>query len=164
VIELIVLDVDGCLTDGKITYSNKGDETKSFSVKDGLAITSWIRMGKKVAIITGRKSEIVDRRAKELGVSYLYQGIKDKRSKLDEIMQKESLSLDNIAIMGDDLNDYKMLQAVKCSYAPSDAAEDIKKIVGSVTDKKGGDGAVRWMIDDIIQKDNLKKEFLDLWL
>ncbi len=77
-IELIVLDVDGTMTDGKIYYSESGDEMKGFSVKDGLAIASWVRLGKRVAIITGRESSIVERRARELNITYLYQGVKDK--------------------------------------------------------------------------------------
>jgi len=77
-IKLIVLDVDGCLTDGKITYTTNGDEIKSFDVKDGLAIASWIAMGKKVAIITGRESKIVQRRASELRVNYIFKVSKIK--------------------------------------------------------------------------------------
>ena len=76
-IELIVLDVDGTMTDSRISYSESGDEVKSFNVKDGLGIASWMRLGKKVAIITGRRSEIVERRARELHIEYCFQGIKD---------------------------------------------------------------------------------------
>ena len=163
-IELIVLDVDGCLTDGKITYTNKGDEIKSFNAKDGLAITTWVRMGKKVAIITGRNSEIVERRAKELGIIHLHQGIKNKLEVLDQIIKKEDLKYENIAAIGDDLNDYAMLKSVGYSYAPLNAVDDIKDLVDVVCDRDGGDGAVRFMIDDIVSKDALKEEFLSLWV
>lgn len=81
-IELIVLDVDGTLTDGKIYYSNSGDEIKSFSTKDGLMIKSWNALGKKSAIITGRVSKIVERRARELDISFIRQGIRDKAGDL----------------------------------------------------------------------------------
>ena len=110
-IELIVLDVDGTLTDGKITYSTSGEETKSFDVADGLAIAVWTRkFGKKAAIITGRNSSIVERRANELQITHLHQGIKNKQEILEEILKKEGLSWHQVAAIGDDLNDYNMLK------------------------------------------------------
>ena len=93
-IQLLVLDVDGCLTNGGICYTENGDEFKTFSVKDGLAIASWIRMGKDVAIITGRSSNIVKRRAKEHGITQIYQGVKDKKTKLKEILLDLGLTLE----------------------------------------------------------------------
>lgn len=163
-IELVILDVDGCLTDGKIVYTNSGDEIKSFDVKDGFAIVSWVKLGRKFAIITGRKSDIVERRAKELGAKYLFQDVKNKLTKLDEILKMENLTYDNVAVIGDDLNDYAMLKKVKFSYAPQNAIEDVKKIVSNVIPKNGGDAAVRWMFDDIMTKENLKEEFFKLWV
>ena len=118
-IELIVLDVDGTLTDGKITYLNNGEETKSFDVRDGLAIAVWTKsFGKKAAIITGRNSSIVEKRAKELNITYLYQGIKNKQEILEEILKKEGLSWSQVAAIGDDLNDYNMLKKVGLSFTP----------------------------------------------
>ena len=163
-IELIVLDVDGCLTDGSITYTQNGDEIKSFDVKDGLAIVSWIKMGKSVAIITGRESKIVARRAKELGITQYHQGIKDKRKKLIEVLEQEKLTFDNIAVIGDDLNDYHMLGLAKRSFAPNDAVVHIQNHVQTLLSKKGGHGAVREMIEIIIDEENLRKEFLAQWL
>jgi len=87
-IKLLVLDVDGCLTDGKIIYSNSGEESKNFNVKDGFAITNWIKLGYDIVIITGRKSQLVEYRAKELGVKYLYQGIKDKKAVLEQLLEE----------------------------------------------------------------------------
>ncbi len=104
-IELIVLDVDGTMTDGKILYSDSGDELKSFCVKDGLAIASWIGLGKSVAIITGRKSKIVEMRARELNIKHLYQGVHNKLETLNRILREEGLSFENVASIGDDLND-----------------------------------------------------------
>ena len=86
-IELIVLDVDGTMTDSRITYSEKGDEIKSFNVKDGLAIASWRKLGKQVAIITGRSSDIVARRAKELRIEHFYQGVDNKEEVLDDLLE-----------------------------------------------------------------------------
>ncbi len=163
-IKLIVLDVDGCLTNGLISYTVNGDEIKSFNVKDGLAIASWIRMGKKAAIITGRISSIVTRRARELNVTYLYQNVKDKKAKLEEIVKKENISFSEVAVIGDDLNDYKMLKEAGLSFTPADGSSYIKNIANIVLSKKGGEGAIREMIEYIIKKDNLEEEFLKLWV
>jgi len=163
-IELLVLDVDGCLTDGGITYTADGDEVKTFSVKDGLAIATWIKMGKKVAIITGRNSTIVDRRAKELNISYIYQGVEDKKRKLETILKDAKLSYDNVAAIGDDLNDYHMLSRSKLSFTPNNGVKPIQELVDIILRKKGGDGAVREMIEIILEKEGLTQRFLDQWV
>jgi 3-deoxy-D-manno-octulosonate 8-phosphate phosphatase (KDO 8-P phosphatase) len=164
VIELLVLDVDGCLTDGAISYTSHGEEFKTFNVKDGLAIASWIKMGKKVAIITGRNSTIVAHRAKELGVTHLYQGIKDKKSLLTEILEQEKLTFENVAAIGDDLNDYHMLKSAKLSFTPRDGVKEIQHIVTTVLFHNGGKGAVREMIDLIVEKEGLTQRFLSVWV
>jgi 3-deoxy-D-manno-octulosonate 8-phosphate phosphatase (KDO 8-P phosphatase) len=161
-IKLLLLDVDGTLTNGKITYSSSGDELKSFCVKDGLAIASWIRLGGKVAIVTGRESKIVKKRAKELGIEFLYQGIKDKASKVEEILKISNLSWENVAAIGDDLNDLSMLKRAKISFAPQDCSNYIKNYVNIHLSKRGGEGAVREMIEYILQKENKFKELLNL--
>ncbi len=163
-IELLVLDVDGCLTDGGITYTENGDEIKTFNVKDGLAIATWIRMGKKVAIITGRESEIVRRRAHELRIPFIYQGVQDKKRQLEVILHDANLTFEQVAAIGDDLNDYQMLRNAKLSFTPRDGVKEIQKIVDVVLQQKGGDGAVREMIDIIIEKEGLQKRFLDQWV
>ncbi len=163
-IKLLVLDVDGCLTDGKIIYTSNSCEVKEFNVKDGLAIVSWIRMGHHVAIITGRNSFIVKRRADELGIDHLYQGIKDKDKILHEIVNTLNLELDEVAAIGDDLNDYRMLSIVGRSFTPKNGVQDIQNIVDTVLSKMGGDGVVREMIDIIIEENNQKEEFLSLWI
>ncbi len=162
-IELIVLDVDGTLTDGKITYTQNGDEIKSFCVKDGLAIASWIKLGKQVAIITGRNSKIVERRAKELGIIHFYQGIHNKQEVLENLLKELNLSMENVASMGDDLNDYAMLNASKLSYVPADASVYVKEIATEVLGAKGGEGAVREMIEKLIILENLEDDYLALW-
>ncbi len=163
-IELIVLDVDGCLSDGKITYSSEFEELKSFNVKDGLGIASWVRLDKKVAVITGRKSKIVEQRAKELRITHLYQGIKNKVEVLEQILEKEELDWENVAVIGDDLNDLSMLKKAKLSFTPKDGAEILHLHVDKVLSKCGGNGAVREMIDMIVEKEGLKEEFIKLWL
>ena len=163
-IELVVLDVDGTLTDGKITYTQNGDELKSFCVKDGLAIASWIKLGKEVAIITGRTSEIVARRAKELGIKHYYQGVHNKQEVLLELLMNLNYTMENVASAGDDLNDYKMLVASKRSYVPKNASSHVKKIADVVLTRSGGDAAVREMIEELIVSEGLEDEYLALWL
>ena len=162
-IELIVLDVDGTLTDGKIIYTQNGDEVKSFCVKDGLAIASWIKLGKKVAIITGRNSKIVERRAKELGIEYFFQGVHNKQEVLEELLQRLNLSMENVASAGDDLNDFNMLKASKLAFVPANASYYVKDIADVVLSQNGGDGAIREMIEQLIVKEKLKEEYLALW-
>ncbi len=162
-IELLVLDVDGCLTDGSIIYSESGDETKNFSVKDGLAIASWIKMGHHVVIITGRKSTLVKRRADELGIQHLFQGVHNKDEVLNSLLSKLDINLQNVAAIGDDLNDMKMLQIVGKSYTPNDGSHYIKNIVSTVLKSNGGKGAVREMIEEIIIDNDQEGAFLALW-
>ncbi len=162
-IELIAIDVDGCLTDGSIIYTDSGDEIKSFNVKDGLAIASWIKLGKKIAIITGRKSSVVEKRAKELGIQHLYQSVSNKDEVLKEILKKENLELSQVAAIGDDLNDYKMLSIVELSFAPADCSNLINDVVEVSLNRVGGKGAVKEMIEYIVRKQNLESEYLNLW-
>lgn len=162
-IELIVLDVDGTLTDGKITYGQNGEELKSFCVKDGLAIASWVKLGKHVAIITGRTSSIVERRAKELGIAHFYQGIHNKKEVLELLLKELNLTMDNVASIGDDLNDYTMLEASKRSYVPADASMYVQEVATEVLSSNGGDAAVREMIEKLIILENLEDEYLALW-
>ena len=163
-IELIIFDIDGTLTDGKIIYSNNGDELKNFDVKDGLAISSWTKkLNKKAAIITGRKSQLVQRRAKDWAITHLYQGVHNKDEVLQKILDQENLSWEQVAVIGDDVNDYKMLKKAGLSFAVGDAVEDIKSLVNVVCKNNGGDGAVREMIEYILQYDN-QKSLKELWV
>ena len=162
-IELIILDVDGTMTDSRITYSENGDEIKSFNVKDGLAIASWRKLGKQVAIITGRSSAIVARRAKELRIEYFYQGVHNKKEVLEELLIKLDLSMENVAAIGDDLNDLQMLKSAKISFVPRDASAYVDKIASVILTKKGGDGAVREMIEYLIIQEGLEEKYLELW-
>jgi len=163
-IKLVVLDVDGCLTDGKITYGNDLIEIKSFDVRDGLAISSWVKLGNDVAIITGRKSKIVEYRAKELGIQHLYQAVGDKQAVLDKLVKSLNCSFDEVAAIGDDFNDYQMLGRVGESFAPNNGVKEIKNIVKTVLSKNGGDGAVREMIDILIEQNNQQEAFKALWI
>ncbi len=163
-IRLLVLDVDGCLTDGSIIYTANGDEIKAFNVKDGLAIVTWHKLGRLSAIITGRESPIVQRRAAELGIRHFYQGVSDKKAVLEEILQKEQLSFDNVAAIGDDLNDFHMLQSAARSFTPRDAMPFIQENVQTVLSRNGGDACVREMIEILVEEEGIKEEFIARWL
>ncbi|MDR3345867.1 MAG: HAD-IIIA family hydrolase [Campylobacteraceae bacterium] len=163
-IELIVLDVDGCLTDGGIICSNSGEEAKIFNLKDGFVIVCLHQIGKKCAIITGKSSKIVEQRAKDLGIEYVFQGVKDKLAVLEELLKKIGLKLENVAAIGDDTNDYKQLQKVGWSFAPADALPFIRSSVKTVLTLDGGRGAVREMIEMVVEKENLRGEFTKHWL
>lgn len=164
-IELLVFDVDGCLTDGGIMYGNSdAEEFKIFNVKDGFGIVSWMKLGRKTAIITGRSSYVVTKRAKELGINHLYQDVKHKKAVLDEILKKEGLRLDQVAAIGDDLNDLSLLRSVGLSFCPKDAMPLVQNEVDIILSKEGGRAAVREMIDIVVEKENLSEAFVNLWL
>jgi 3-deoxy-D-manno-octulosonate 8-phosphate phosphatase (KDO 8-P phosphatase) len=164
VIELLVFDVDGCLTDGSIICTNSGDEAKRFNVRDGFGIISWHAIGRKSAIITGKSSTIVANRAKELGITHVFQGVGDKLAVLDELIKELGLTYENVAAIGDDTNDYKQLKKVGWSFAPKDALPFIKENVQTVLKAKGGRGAVREMIEMIVDSEGIREEFTKRWL
>lgn len=163
-IRLAVFDVDGCLTDGRIVYTDEGDEIKAFDVKDGFAIANWMHLGRDAAIITGRRSKIVERRAKELGIVHLYQGVRDKLAKLEELCDRLGIELENVAVIGDDLNDYRMLKACGRSFVPADAVHRVTEIADVVLSRRGGRGAVREMIELLIRDEGLEEEYLARWI
>ncbi|MFT5662341.1 MAG: 3-deoxy-D-manno-octulosonate 8-phosphate phosphatase (KDO 8-P phosphatase) [Sulfurimonas sp.] len=162
-IKLVVLDVDGCLSDGKLIYSADGIESKSFNVKDGLGITTWIKMGNQVAIITGRNSTIVEKRAKELGIQHLHQGIRDKDRVLNEIIDSLEIKPSEVAAIGDDLNDYNMLSLVGRSFTPKNGVKELQVLVNTTLSFNGGDGAVREMIDILVDENDQRDAFLRVW-
>jgi 3-deoxy-D-manno-octulosonate 8-phosphate phosphatase (KDO 8-P phosphatase) len=162
-IELIVLDVDGTLTDGTIYYTNSGEEMKAFNIKDGLMIKSWNMLGKKSAIITGRTSDIVKKRAKELDITIIKQGVRDKKAQMDTILEELNLTYSNVAFIGDDMNDYSLLKRVKYSFCPFDANSIIQDLVKYRLHKNGGNGCVAEMIEILLKKEKLEDKFLELW-
>ncbi len=142
-IQLLALDVDGVLTDGRIYYSNNGDELKAFDIKDGLGIKLLQRAGVQVGIITGRSSEIVNRRARELGIERVVQGREDKYEALQELCTQLQLTLEHSAYMGDDLPDLRAVQGAGLGLTVADAAEPVKQAAQWISRYNGGDGAVR---------------------
>ncbi|MBN2871153.1 MAG: HAD hydrolase family protein [Campylobacterales bacterium] len=162
-IRLLILDVDGCLTEGKIIYSSEGAELKNFNVKDGFAIKEWLKMGHHAAIITGRDSAIVAHRAKELGIEHLYQGVKDKRSVAMQLCAKLGVDAGEVAAIGDDLNDYRLLQWAAQAYTPRDGSEYIRAFA-EVLERCGGDACVREMIEKVIRTNGEEEKFLSQWI
>lgn len=155
-IKLLVMDVDGTLTDGKIYMSSNGELMKAFNIKDGYAIARLRDYGIEPVIITGRNSEIVSQRCAELNITELHQGIENKSYKLRDVCKKYSIDLSQVAYIGDDLNDLPCMKICGYSACPSDAMKQVKDSVSYVCQANGGDGAVREFIEHIIS--NLEKK------
>jgi 3-deoxy-D-manno-octulosonate 8-phosphate phosphatase (KDO 8-P phosphatase) len=152
-IKYLVMDVDGTLTDGKIYMGNNGEVCKAFNIKDGCGIHDIaLKVGIIPVIITGRKSEIVRNRCKEIGISEVYQGVSDKIEKLYEAASE----LSTVAYIGDDINDLECMIKVKSAGGvvgcPADAAEKVRAVADFVSTKNGGDGAVREFIEWIVEE------------
>lgn len=149
-IKMLVMDVDGTLTDGRIYIGANGEIMKAFDVKDGYGIVKARESGIIPVIITGRESEIVKTRAKELNIEELHQGIHDKLSKLKAIAEKYNVDVAEIAYIGDDLNDIECIQHCGVTACPSDAVDEIKNAVDYVCKAEGGRGAVREFIGNFM--------------
>ena len=150
-IELLVLDVDGVLTDGRITYTADGVEIKSFHVRDGSGLVLWKKLGKQVAILTGRTSKVVDVRAKELGIPIVVQGAADKRDGLRKIFAATGKRAEQACAIGDDLGDLPVFAACALAIAVADACPEALAAAHHVTRTPGGRGAVREAIEFILQ-------------
>lgn len=150
-IKLLVMDVDGTLTDGKINMGPEGELFKSFNIRDGYGINEMLPAhGIIPAIITGRTSKIVENRAKELHVTELYQGKHDKLATLKELMQKYDCQKENVAYIGDDILDMACMEECGLVGCPSDACMEVKDMADFICGNIGGDGAVREFIEFII--------------
>ena len=149
-IKLLALDVDGVLTDGSIYISPAGEVFKGFNAKDGMGISCALRSGLQIAVITGRQSPIVERRCEELGITLLQQGVKDKRLALQQMAQELGLVREEIAYMGDDLNDIPAFKASGLNLVPADAAMEVLAVADIITKASGGRGAVREAITMIL--------------
>jgi 3-deoxy-D-manno-octulosonate 8-phosphate phosphatase (KDO 8-P phosphatase) len=150
-VKLLILDVDGVLTDGSINYIDDGREFKSFNVKDGHGIKLLMRSGVRVAMVTARESEAVAMRAKDLGIDDLYQGQKEKVTAFEAILEKSGVSAEETAYVGDDLIDQPVLRRAGFSVAVSDAVGEVLESVDYVTRLAGGRGAVREIADLILR-------------
>ncbi len=157
-IKLLVLDVDGVLTDGTINIGNDGEIFKSFNVRDGLGIKLLQDAGIQVAICTGRTSQIVAKRAEELGITQVMQGQKDKREGLSDICSALGITLQETAYMGDDIPDLCLFDFVGLSAAPADANPLAVEEAKWVSSRKGGKGAVRELAEYILKAQGKFKE------
>lgn len=150
-IKIILLDVDGVLTDGKIIYDSEGREYKNFHAHDGYGIVRAKQLGLKIGIMSGRSSEIVDKRAHKLGIDFVFQGIEDKLEACTAFIKQNGITFKEIAFIGDDEFDIPLLKAVGFSASPVNAVLPVKKIVNYVAKKEGGNGAAREVIDMILK-------------
>jgi len=151
-IRLLLLDVDGVLTDGRIIYDASGVESKTFDVKDGHGLKMLQRAGIKVGIITGRTSEVVALRARELGIEILHQGAKQKLPPYETVLQDYGFEDQEVAYVGDDLVDLPILNRVGFAITVADGVEELKEYVDYVTRKPGGRGAVREICDLLLKE------------
>ncbi len=149
-IKMLVMDVDGTLTDGRIYIGANGELMKAFDVKDGYGIVQARDSGIIPVIITGRESEIVKARAKELKITELYQGVDDKLTKLKEVAEKYNVTAQEIAYIGDDLNDIECIEFCGVTGCPADAVDEVIQKVHYLCKCDGGKGAVREFIGNII--------------
>lgn len=151
-IKLAAFDVDGVLTDGSLTFDENGHEYKTFNAKDGQGIVNLNKAGIITAIITARNNGTVEHRARNLNITELHQGAKNKIKTLEEIMAKYNITFEEIAYMGDDLPDICILEKVALKGCPNDAVDEVKAIANFVSSKNGGRGAVREFCDYILKK------------
>lgn len=159
-IRLLVLDVDGVLTDGSITYTSAGDEIKTFNVKDGQGLSYWnSREGRCSAIITARSSLMVDRRAKDLGIEHIQQGIKPKLPALEALKQQLKLDWEQIAYMGDDWPDVVCLQHAGLATCPANAVAEVANVCHWQSTYAGGNGAVRELTNYLCAMQGLMPDF-----
>jgi 3-deoxy-D-manno-octulosonate 8-phosphate phosphatase (KDO 8-P phosphatase) len=150
-IKLLLLDVDGVLTDGRISYDNNGVETKAFDVKDGHGLKLVQRAGIIVGLITGRSSEVVALRARELGIEIVHQGAKDKLVPYAQVLESLGLTDEQVAYVGDDVVDLPILRRVGFSATVADAVDDVKPLVDYIAKLPGGRGAVREICDFLLK-------------
>ena len=157
-ITCILSDVDGVMTDGRIVYDTSGAETKHFHVRDGLGIKLWMRSGFTFGIITARESEVVTRRAKELGIHHTRQGATDKRSVAEDICQEAGCQMNQVCYIGDDLPDIPVMRLAGLAVAPADGAADACEAAHWVLQSKGGEGAVRELVERLLRAKNRWEE------
>lgn len=157
-IRCLVLDVDGVLTKGEITYTSSGEELKTFHAKDGMGLAIAHAMGLQTAIITGRTSPIVERRAKELKISHVQMGSHNKSAGLQVVLDTLQIEPQEVAYMGDDLNDLGVMSRVGLAMTPQDGVPEIKDIAHYICQANGGEGAVREAVEYILKREGLWEE------
>jgi len=160
-IKLLILDVDGVLTDGKIIYNDRGEEIKAFHVRDGHGLKLLMRAGIGIALITGRKSKVVLHRARDLGIKNVYQRVTNKIEVYEKILKGKNLKDENVGFVGDDLVDIPVLKRVGFSAAVGDAIPEVREVADYVASKKGGEGAVREICELLLKVQNKWEEITE---
>jgi 3-deoxy-D-manno-octulosonate 8-phosphate phosphatase (KDO 8-P phosphatase) len=150
-LRLLILDVDGVLTDGRVIMDDAGKEIKHFNVRDGHGLKMLMRYGVDVVFLTGRQSAVVEHRARDLGVTEVHQGAKNKLDLYGEIVEKRGLSGSQVGYVGDDIVDIPFMKRVGFSVAVADAADEVKRAAHYTTEKNGGCGAVREVCDMVLK-------------
>jgi 3-deoxy-D-manno-octulosonate 8-phosphate phosphatase (KDO 8-P phosphatase) len=163
-IRLLLLDVDGVLTNGSLLYTGDSEESKAFNTQDGFGLRLLREAGIDVGLITARKSAVVARRADELKIRYVYQGIPNKNEALKDIMKVSGLRPFEIAYMGDDWLDLVLLRQVGLAIAPANAVREVQEVAHFITERMGGEGAVRDACDLILEARNAVAELLQKYL
>ena len=160
-IRMLVLDVDGVLTDGKLYFDHAGNELKAFNTRDGLGMKALQRSGIEVAVITGRKSAAVSHRMSQLGIQHVYQGREDKLNAFHHLLELTGLEASQICFAGDDWIDLPLLLRVGLAVSVADAEERVKDQAHWITQRNGGDGAVREICNLILAAQGKDQEILD---
>lgn len=163
-IKAFIFDVDGVLSDGKIILDDNGIESKNFDIKDGFAVWSLTPLGYKKAIITGSSSTLVEHRAKQLKMDYLFMGKLNKRQAYKDFKEQSSLRDEEICYIGDDLIDLPLLLQVGLSATPSNGVDEVKKRVDIVLSHKGGNGAVRELIELVLKAQHRYDDWINEYL
>ena len=159
-IELILSDVDGVMTDGRIRLLDDGQQMMVFHIRDGMGVRLWREAGKRFGIVTGRNLESVRRRAADLWLDIVRQGVDDKLPVVDEIAAEFKLNREAVCYIGDDLLDLQAIQAVGLGVAVADAVEDVRRAAKYTTSMRGGNGAVREVVEVILQNTGRWEEVL----
>lgn len=160
-LKYLVLDVDGTLTDGGIYYDEKGNELKKFNTRDAAGIFAIKKIGVKIIIMTGRECYATVRRMEELKVDYIFQNVKNKASFLLDFMKTNKIEKEELGYIGDDLNDYESMKLAGFKACPNDACKEIKKISDYISSVNAGHGAVRDIIENIMEEENLWEETIN---
>ncbi|MGQ7870812.1 KdsC family phosphatase [Sunxiuqinia sp. sy24] len=150
-VKALIFDIDGVLSLDTMTLNEQGVPTRTANVKDGYAIRNALNMGYQVGIITGGNLELVRTRYTNLGVEHIYMGVRDKMKCLNDFMQKTGVALEEVLYMGDDLVDYQVMQTVGVAVCPLDAVSEIKEISSYISDRKGGEGCARDIIEQVMK-------------
>ncbi len=158
--KLILTDIDGVWTDGGMYYDQTGNEWKKFNTSDSAGVLFAKKLNIPVGIITGEDTEIVKKRAKKLKINFLFMGVSDKVKIAHQIIEKLNISFEEVAYIGDDINDFFLLKKVGFSASPQNAPDYIKNIVDFVTKKKGGEGAFREFVEHILYMNKISIENL----